>query len=108
MITHRQSGFGHRRQQTTLVGVQATWIPKIVYDGANGYRTEEGVVYTISQSLIKISSDPHLAKSREKSAVRWQRDIPTRQTFDEYERIYHQMVREQGTQKIPARVRAYF
>jgi hypothetical protein len=79
MITHRQSSFGHRRQRTTLVGVHATCIPKIVYDGANGYRTEGCVVYTISQCLIKISSDPHLATTREESAVRWWRDIPTRQ-----------------------------
>ncbi|MCI0609119.1 MAG: VTT domain-containing protein [Anaerolineae bacterium] len=91
-----------------LVGVHATCIPEIVYDGVNGYLTKAGDVYAMSQSMIRILNDPHRAASMGRVSRTLAEGHPNQETFDEHERIYHQMVREQGTQKIPARVRAYF
>ena len=91
-----------------LVAVRATCIPEMVYDGANGYLTKTGDVYAMSQSMIKILTDPHMAESMGRVSRTLAGGHPNQETFDEYERMYHQMIRQQGTQKIPVRVKAYF
>ena len=91
-----------------LVAVHATCIPEIVYDGENGYLTKAGDVYTMSQSMVKILNDPHMAASMGRVSRTVAEGHPNQETFDEHERIYHQMVRERATQTIPANVRAYF
>jgi glycosyltransferase involved in cell wall biosynthesis len=91
-----------------IVAVRATCIPEIVYDGANGYLTKAGDDYAMSQFMIKILNDPIMAESMGRVSRRLAEGHPNQETFDEHERIYHQMVREQGTQEIPARVKAYF
>ena len=91
-----------------LVAVRATCIPEIVYDGTNGYLTKAGDVYAMSQSMIKILTDPHMAESMGRVSRTLAEGHPNQETFDEHERIYHQMIRQQGTQKIPVRVKAYF
>jgi 1,2-diacylglycerol 3-alpha-glucosyltransferase len=90
-----------------LVATRATCIPEIVYDGVNGYLTKTGDAYAMSQSMIKILKDPHMAASMGRVSRTLAEGHPNQETFDEHERIYHQMVREQGTQKIPGRIWAY-
>lgn len=91
-----------------LVAVQATCIPEIVYDGLNGYLTKAGDVYAMSRSWIRILKDPHMAASMGRVSRTLAEGHPNQETFDEHERIYHQMVREQGTQTIPVKLKAYF
>jgi glycosyltransferase involved in cell wall biosynthesis len=91
-----------------LVATRATCIPEIVYDGVNGYLTKTGDACAMSQSMIKILKDPHMAASMGRVSRTLAEGHPNQETFDEHERIYHQMVREQGNQKIPARIRTYF
>ena len=90
-----------------LVAVHTTCIAEIVYDGANGYLTETGDVYAMSQSMIKILANPQNAASMGRVSRRLAEGHPNQATFDEHERMYQQMVVEYGTQKISARRRAY-
>ena len=91
-----------------LVAVHATCIPEIVYDGVNGYLTKAGDAYAMSRSMIKLLNDPHMAASMGRVSRTLAEGHPNQKTFDEHERMYQQMVREQGTQSIPPRVRLYF
>ena len=91
-----------------IVAVRATCIPEIVYDEANGYLTKAGDVYAMSQSMIKILNDPCMAATMGRVGRTLAEGHPNQETLDEHERIYDQMIREQGTQKIPAQVKANF
>lgn len=91
-----------------LVAVEAACIPEIVYDGKNGYLTKAGDVNAMSQSMIKILDDHQRTESMGRVSRILAEGHPSQETFNEHEHIYQQMVREQGTQKIPAGVRAYF
>ena len=90
-----------------LVAVDATCIPEIVYDGVNGYLTKAGDVYAMSQSMIRILSDPNLAAGMGRVSRTLADGHPKQATFDEHERMYQQMIMEQGPQTISARRSAY-
>ncbi len=91
-----------------LVATHATCIPEIVHDGINGYLTKSGDAYAIGQSMIRILRDPHMRALMGRASRSLAEGHPKEETFNEYERIYHQMVREKGVQKVPAPVRIYF
>ena len=91
-----------------LVAVNATCIPEIVYDGANGYLTKSGDTHAMSMSITRILNDPQLAACMGKISRALAEGHPNQETFDEHERIYQKMIREKGTQKIPVSARAYF
>ena len=90
-----------------LVAVEATCIAEIVYDGENGYLTNTGDVYAMSRSMLKILADPQKAASMSKFSRALAEGYPNQATFDEYERIYQQMIIEQGTQKISTKRNPY-
>ena len=91
-----------------IVAVNATCIPEIVYDGANGYLTESGDTHAMSRSLTNILRNPHLAACMGKVSRELAEGHPNQETFDEHERMYQKMIRDKGTQKLPVSVRAYF
>lgn len=91
-----------------LVAVNATCIPEIVHDGANGYLTRSGDADAMSMSLTSILNDPQLAARMGKVSRALAEGHPNQETFDEHERIYQKMIREMGTQKIRVSIRAYF
>jgi len=91
-----------------LVAVNATCIPEIVYDGANGYLTKPGDIHAISMSLTTILRDPQLAACMGKVSRALAEGHPNQETFDEHERIYQKMITEKETQKIPVSVSTHF
>ena len=91
-----------------LVAVNATCIPEIVHDGANGFLSRVGDAHAMSTSLISILNDPKLAASMGKVSRALAEGHPNQETFDGHERIYQKMIREKATQKIPVSIRAYF
>jgi len=88
-----------------IVAVRATCIPEIVYDRVNGYLTKAGDIHAMSESILKILSDPGMAKSMGKASRALAEGHPNHATFEEHERIYHKMVRDRGTQQTTARER---
>ena len=91
-----------------LVAVNATCIPEIVYDCANGYLTKSGDTQEMSMSLTNILMDPQLAASMGKVSRALAENHPNKETIDEHELVYQKMIREKETQKIPVSSRAYF
>lgn len=90
-----------------LVAVHATCIAEIVYDGANGYLTNPGDIYAMSQSMIKILSDPHRAIDMGRVSRSLAEGHPNQATFDEHERMYQQMILQHSMQQISARQSTY-
>ncbi len=70
--------------------------------------TKAGDVYAMSQSMTKILDNLPMAASMGRVSRKSAEGHPNQETFDEHERTYHQMVREQGTQTIPVKLKAYF
>ena len=62
----------------------------------------------MSQSMTKILDNLPTTESMGKVSRTLAEGHPNQETFDEHERIYHQIVREQGTQTIPVKVKADF
>ncbi|HVF26282.1 MAG TPA: glycosyltransferase [Anaerolineales bacterium] len=91
-----------------LVAVNATCIPEIVYDGANGYLTKSGDTHAMSRSLTNILRDPQLAACMGRVSRALAEGHPNQETFDEHERIYQKMITEKGSQKIPVSAKTYF
>ena len=91
-----------------IVAVNATCIPEIVYDCANGYLTKSGDIQEMSMSLINILKDPQLAASMGKVSRALAENHPNQETIDAYEGIYERMIREKGTQKASVSSKAYF
>jgi glycosyltransferase involved in cell wall biosynthesis len=91
-----------------LVAVNASCIPEIVYDGANGYLTQAGDADAMSMALSKILNDLPLAACMGRVSRTLAEAHPNQETFDKHERIYQKMVWEKGTQKIPVSVKAHF
>ena len=91
-----------------LVAVNATCIPEIVYDGANGYLTKSGDTQEMSMSLTNILRNPQLAACMGKVSRALAENHPNQETIDEYECIYQRMIREKGTPNIPLSTRANF
>jgi glycosyltransferase involved in cell wall biosynthesis len=90
-----------------LVATNTTCIPEIVHNGSNGYLTKAGDAYAIGQSMIRILKEPHMMASMGRDSRSLAEGHPKEETFDEHERIYHQMVNAKGVQKLPAHVRVY-
>ena len=61
-----------------LVAVNATCIPEIVYDDANGYLTKAGDIKAMSMSLTNILNDHQLATCMGKVSRALAEIIPTR------------------------------
>jgi 1,2-diacylglycerol 3-alpha-glucosyltransferase len=91
-----------------LVAVNATCIPEIVYDGANGYLTKSSDTHAMSMSLTNILRDPQLAACMGKVSRTLAENHPNQETIDEHERIYQRMISEKGTQKTLVSARTYF
>ena len=86
-----------------LVAVNATCIPEIVHDGANGYLTKSGDANAMSKSLTRILNDPQLAACMGKVSQALAEAHPNQETFDEHERMYQKMISEKGSQSPSAK-----
>jgi glycosyltransferase involved in cell wall biosynthesis len=76
-----------------IVAVNATCVSEIVHHGCNGYLADPGDTLCMSKSIEEILRDTDLANSMSKQSCFISENYRPKVTFDEHEKLYHQMVR---------------
>lgn len=74
-----------------IVAVRATCIPEIVHDGVNGFLTEPGDVFGLSESINKLLNNPLMAKTMGKESYMFSKKHHVQTTFDKHENYYEQI-----------------
>ncbi|MGE5374945.1 MAG: glycosyltransferase [Bacteroidota bacterium] len=79
-----------------IVAVRATCIPEIVHDGVNGFLAEPGSIESLSKGIgILLKDGSQMARMGNASlAIAQKHD--TRFTIEAHEKLYYQLVEEQG------------
>jgi len=84
-----------------IVAVRATCIPEIVHDSVNGYLTESDNNIALGNAITDLILNPNRAKTMGRIG-RWlvqEHNILT--TFDNYERLYDDLIRQKVFQRSP-------
>ena len=88
-----------------IVAVRATCIPEIVHDGVNGYFAESNENNALGNAIVDLLLNPNRAKTMGKTS-RWlvqEHNVLT--TYNNYERLYADLIRQKGFQRAPEKVK---
>jgi glycosyltransferase involved in cell wall biosynthesis len=74
-----------------LVATNFTALPELVHDGENGFLFEAGDSRMMADKIIKILSDPALAKNMGQRSLEFVKDHADQKTFDAFEATYKRL-----------------
>jgi len=90
-----------------IVAVRATCIPEIVHDGVNGYLTEPNDTLALGNAITDLLLNPDKAKQMGKAGHQLVQEHNILATFDSYENMYFDLVRQRVFQPAPKKVKVH-
>jgi len=81
-----------------IVSVRATCIPEVVQDGVNGFLTEPADDIALGKAITTLLRDPVKAKKMGSAGRRLVMEHDSRTTFDKYEHLYADLIRDKSLQ----------
>jgi len=88
-----------------IVAVRATCIPESVHDGVNGYLVEPNDTTTFGNAITELLLNPDVAKIMGKAGRRLAEKHDILATFDRFEHIYADSIRQNASQRTSEKIR---
>lgn len=88
-----------------VVAVRATCIPEIVHDGVNGHLTKPNDNIALGKAITDLLLNPDKAKQMGQAGLKIIQEHNILATFDSYEHLYNDLVRQKMFERTPAKVK---